>query len=186
MNLALRDRGPVISPLWPSVSSSTIRSTSQLGLKTWAEEKREWRVSEKNPGSRMTFSSPHPLLGISGAYPKERWNPREVGVGRKGLGSGSETTHTDNALCVCKSKPHSCPGPFFPTGVRELLVLSLVTTNCELEVGLQILPLSVSRCVTQALRPSLVILFDVIPSMLGVGRAGMPWFMLPFLFGFHL
>lgn len=42
-----------------------------------------WGESVKKLGSRirMAFSSSCPPLGISGAYPKERWDHWEVAVG---------------------------------------------------------------------------------------------------------
>lgn len=147
--LALGDLGP-IAFLLPAVSSSTIRSLDRwtsgeppAGIQGVARGKKEGVESmRQEPGSgiRKTFSSSYPPLGISGANPKERWDLWKVLVGREGLGSRPEAMHNDNALGVCKPKPHSCPCPFFPTGVRELPVLSLVTTVCELEVGLQIQP----------------------------------------------
>lgn len=96
-----------------------------------------WGESVKKLGSRirMVFSSSCPPLGISGHIPRKDGT---VGKWRWGWGLGSrlEAMHNGTMSWVFVNQS------FVLSSVRsrELSVLYLVTTVCELKVGLQILP----------------------------------------------
>lgn len=98
-----------------------------------------WRESVKKLGSRIriAFSSSCSPLGISGHIPRKDGT---IGKWGWGLGSRLEAMHNGMMSWVFVNQSPTAVLVLSSVRSRELSVLYLVTTVCELEVGLQILP----------------------------------------------